>query len=84
MLLFIEHGTKRPYIAGVTASPTGSWVAQQARNLTMDLGTTMDTLRFLIRDRDSKYTQTTRRRTPRLGSALNSLIMCDGDRITVG
>jgi putative transposase len=57
VLLFIEHGTRRLHIAGVTASPTGSWVAQQARNLTMDLGTKMDTLRFLIRDRDSKYTQ---------------------------
>jgi transposase InsO family protein len=57
VLLFIEHGTRRLHIAGVTASPAGSWVAQQARNLTMDLGTKMDTLRFLIRDRDSKYTQ---------------------------
>jgi hypothetical protein len=56
VLIFIEHGTRRLHIAGVTANPTGSWVAQQARNLAMELDARMDTLRFLIRDRDSKYT----------------------------
>ena len=58
VLIFIEHGTRRLHIAGVTATPSGSWVAQQARNLAMDLGARMDTLRFVIRDRDSKYTLT--------------------------
>jgi putative transposase len=56
VLIFIEHGTRRLHIAGVTANPTGLWVAQQARNLAVDLGARMDTLRFVIRDRDSKYT----------------------------
>jgi putative transposase len=56
VLIFIEHGTRRLRIAGVMANPTGLWVAQQARNLAMDLGARMDTLRFVIRDRDSKYT----------------------------
>ncbi|HEV7935582.1 MAG TPA: integrase core domain-containing protein [Actinomadura sp.] len=57
VLIFIQHGTRRLHIAGVTANPTGSWVAQQARNLAMDLGARVDTLRFVIRDRDSKYTR---------------------------
>ena len=32
MLVFIEHGTRRLHVAGVTACPTGAWAAQQARN----------------------------------------------------
>jgi putative transposase len=56
VLIFIEYGSRRLHIAGVTANPTGSWVAQQARNPAMDLGARMDTLRFVIRDDDSKYT----------------------------
>jgi len=56
VLLVIEHQTRRLHIAAVTGQPTGQRVAQQARNLIMDLGGKMDTLRFLIRDRDNKYT----------------------------
>ena len=39
----------------MTANPTGGWIAQQARNLAMHLGARLEELRFLIRDRDTKY-----------------------------
>jgi putative transposase len=55
VLIFVEHGTRRLHLAGITANPTGTWVAQQARNLALELGPRMETLRFLVRDRDTKF-----------------------------
>jgi putative transposase len=53
VLIFIEHGTRRLHLAGITTNPSGPWVAQQARNLAMDLGNRTEALRFLVRDRDT-------------------------------
>jgi transposase InsO family protein len=57
VLFFIQLHTRRVHLAGVTANPTGAWVAQQARNLLAALDDEATAVRFLIRDRDSKTTR---------------------------
>ena len=52
-LFFIEHATRRVWLAGCTANRDGNWVTQQARNLSFT--GLLERTRFLIRDRDSKY-----------------------------
>jgi hypothetical protein len=56
VLVVIEHGRCRVRLAGISAHPTGAWVTPQARSLLIDLGEYAAQLRFLIRDRDSKFT----------------------------
>ena len=44
------------FTCSVTLHPEGQWVAQQAQNLLMEPGERVDRCRFLIRDRDTKFT----------------------------
>ncbi|MFD9822300.1 integrase core domain-containing protein [Streptomyces violascens] len=56
-MAFLEHGTRRLHITGVTTHPTGQWATRQARYPAAGLGTRMESLRFAVRDRDAKYTE---------------------------
>ena len=57
VLFFIELGSRRVHLAGCTTNPTSPWVTQQARQFAWTLQERPGSFRFLIRDRDSKFTR---------------------------
>ena len=56
VLFFIELGSRRVHLAGCTPNPSAPWVIQRARQLTWTLADRPEPIRFLIRDRDQKFT----------------------------
>jgi transposase InsO family protein len=56
VLVFIHHDSRRVQITGITSNPVAGWVTQQARNLSMELADQANAIKFLIRDRDTKFT----------------------------
>jgi hypothetical protein len=57
VLFFIELASRKVHLGGISASPTGEWVAQQARNLAWKMQVGAVKAKFLLRDRDSKFTR---------------------------
>ncbi len=55
VLFFIELGRRRVWITGVTAHPDAAWVTQQARNVAGYIADEDIDVKFLVRDRDTKY-----------------------------
>jgi transposase InsO family protein len=55
VLFFIDLERRKVFLAGITEHPIGSWVTQQARNLAMTLEDEGRIVKFLIRDRDTKF-----------------------------
>jgi hypothetical protein len=72
VLVFIEHGTRRMHLGGVTANPTGEWTVQQARNLALGLDERFADIKFLIvtADRTSPAPLTPYSRPPVPGSCV--------------
>ncbi|MHB1511201.1 MAG: transposase family protein [Acidimicrobiales bacterium] len=69
VLVFIHHDSRFVRIAGITSNPVTSWVTQQARNISMELAA-QTTVKFLIRDRDTKFT-----------ASFDAVFAADGTRV---
>ena len=60
VLFFIHLESRRVDIAGITIHPDEPWMRQIARNVTMEGCGTLRDCRYLLHDRDTKYTQSFR------------------------
>jgi hypothetical protein len=56
VLVFIHYDTRVVRIARITQNPVADWVAQQARDLSMDLAECAKPFKFLLHDRCTKFT----------------------------
>ena len=84
VLFFIELDARRVYLTGVTANPSGSWVAQVARNLSMVLAEGPHPVRFPVRDPDTKFTSRptiSLKAAALLHSLTNNHALADGNKI---
>jgi putative transposase len=53
VLFFIEQGSRRVHLAGVSPNPDGAWLSQQARKLAVE--ERLEHVRFLLHDRDANF-----------------------------
>jgi transposase InsO family protein len=70
VLFFIHHDSRLVRVASVTAKPATDWVTQQARNISMELADQVAAVKFLVRDRDTKFT-----------ASFDAVLAADGIRI---
>jgi hypothetical protein len=70
VLIALEHGSRRAHLLGLSAHPSGAWTTQAARNLLMDLAECVTILKFVLRDRDSRFSR-----------AFDAVFAADGIRI---
>jgi putative transposase len=70
VLVFIHHDSRLVRIAGITSNPVTSWVTQQARNISMELADQANATKFLVRDRDTKFS-----------ASFDAVFAADGTRV---
>ena len=70
VLVFIHHDSRFVRIAGITSNRVTSWVTKQARNISMELADQANAIKFLVRDRDTKFS-----------ASFDAVFAADGTRV---